>query len=147
MKYALQVYDVEADVPEGPLVDGACRRSSTASSGPTRRRFGDGVGYPEGGVDLAALRLHVEAAEPLRARPPTAPAAPASPGRRASARCYWPERGAASATPVYTGADLQAGTRVDGPALIDYPDTTVVVRPGLRLTVEPGGNLTIEMED
>ena len=33
------------------------------------------------------------------------------------------------------------------PALLDFPDTTVVLRPGLGLVVEPGGNLTIEMED
>jgi len=48
--------------------------------------------------------------------------------------------------PAVTGPDLAAGTRIEGPALVDYPDTTVVVRPDLRLTVEPGGDLTIDLE-
>jgi N-methylhydantoinase A len=146
MKYALQVYDVEADVPEGPLVGGAMQAIVDSFERTYARRFGEGVGYPEGGVDLVALRLLVEAAEPLRAT-----AADGAGGTRAEPsgerEVYWPELRGASATPVYSGADLPAGTRLEGPALIDYPDTTAVVRPGLHLTVERGGNLTIEMED
>lgn len=146
MKYALQVYDVEADVPDGPLANGAMAAIVESFERTYARRFGEGVGYPEGGVDLVALRLHVEAAEPLRATPADA-AGGTSAEPSGEREVYWPEQGAASATPVYTGADLPPGTRLAGPALIDYPDTTAVVRPGLGLTVDSGGNLTIEMED
>jgi N-methylhydantoinase A len=50
------------------------------------------------------------------------------------------------ATPVYDGAALPPFARLQGPALIDYADTTAVLRPGLALEVEPGGNLMIEVE-
>jgi N-methylhydantoinase A len=146
MKYALQVYDVEADVPDGPLEQEGMQGIVDSFERTYARRFGEGVGYPEGGVDLVALRLHVEAAEPLRATPADgAGGGNAEPSGERDV--YWPEQGRASATPVYTGAELPPGTRLAGPALIDYPDTTAVVRPGLGLTVEQGGNLTIDMED
>ncbi len=147
MKYALQVYDVEAEVPEGPLVNAAMAGIVDSFERTYARRFGEGVGYPEGGVDLVALRLHVEPAEPLRAQAAASQAGADGPATPSGEReVYWPEQGKAVLTPVYTGADLPAGTRLTGPALVDYPDTTAVLRPGLDLTVEQGGNLTIEME-
>lgn len=147
LKYALQVYDVETDVPDGPLLNGATQAIVDGFERTYARRFGEGVGYPEGGIDLTALRLHVEPAEPLRpsAPPPGKPAGDSGPtGER---DVYWHEHRGVTTTPVYTGPALQPGTRITGPALVDYPDTTVVVRPDLDLTVEPGGNLTIHLGD
>jgi N-methylhydantoinase A len=146
MKYALQVYDVEAEVPAAALSNGAMQGIVDSFERTYARRFGEGVGYPEGGVDLVALRLHVEPAEPLRAQPTTGNGASGGADPSGEREVYWPEHGAVSATPVYTGAELPAGTRLTGPALVDYPDTTAVLRPGLSLTVEQSGNLTIEME-
>ena len=144
LKYALQVYDVEADVPEGALDDAAMGTIIENFSRTYARRFGEGVGYPEGGIDLMGLRVLVQPAEPLR--PVTADhdaGGNAEPVREREV--YWPEDRAVTATPVYDGPSLPAGTVLEGPALVDYPDTTAVVRPGLTLTVEPGGNLTIEL--
>ena len=150
LKYALQVYDVEADVPAGELDEPAMDGIVDGFSRTYDRRFGEGVGYPEGGIDLMALRVLVEPADPLRARLDGTHSGRARPdvmaGRPAGEReVYWPEHGAVSPTPVHDGATLPAGTRLSGPALVDYPDTTAVVRPGQHLTVEPGGNLTIEL--
>lgn len=146
VKYALQVYDVEAPVPDGPLAESSMQEIIDSFEQTYARRFGEGVGYPEGGVDLTALRLHVEPAEALRARAAVNAGDTGSAAPTGERDVYWPETGEVSATPVYEGAGLPAGTRLEGPALLDYPDTTAVLRPGLRLTVEPGGNLTIEME-
>jgi N-methylhydantoinase A len=148
MKYALQVYDVEAEVPSGSMANGAMEAIVASFEHTYAQRFGEGVGYPEGGIDLTALRLHVEPAVPL-----AVPAAAASNGAGAppAARpsgtrdVFWPELGELSATPVFTGPDVAAGAALSGPALVDYPDTTVVLRPGLTLTVDPGGNLTIDL--
>lgn len=145
MKYALQVYDVEAEVAEGPL-DGPAMQGIVDSFERTyARRFGEGVGYPEGGVDLVALRLLVEPADPLRVPPAGDGGGDAGAAAPSGERTvYWPELRESSVTPVYTGTALPAGTRLTGPALVDYPDTTAVLRPGLDLVVERGGNLTIE---
>ena len=95
---------------------------------------------------MTALRAARRAGRVARRAPP-----PARQGGSAepsgSREVYWPEHREISATPVYTGRELPGGTRLTGPALLDFPDTTVVLRPGVGLVVEPGGNLTIEMED
>jgi N-methylhydantoinase A len=150
MKYALQVYDVEAEVPSGAMANGAMEAIVASFEQTYAQRFGEGVGYPEGGIDLTALRLHVEPAVPLAVPAATtgngngaAPPPVAAPS--GTRDVFWPELGRVSATPVFTGPDLAAGAALSGPALVDYPDTTVVLRPGLTLTVDPGGNLTIDL--
>jgi N-methylhydantoinase A/oxoprolinase/acetone carboxylase beta subunit len=47
------------------------------------------------------------------------------------------------ATPVYDEARLGPGARLDGPAIVESPFTTVVVPPGASLTVDPHRNLVI----
>ena len=42
-------------------------------------------------------------------------------------------------------ADLPAGFAIEGPAIIEQPDTTTVVYPGHRLTVDAIGNMVIEV--
>jgi N-methylhydantoinase A len=147
LKYALQVYDVEAEVPEGALDDASPQQIADNFERNYAQRFGEGVGYPEGGIDMTALRLHVDPADSLRAGAASQPGAAGTAEPAGSRDVYWPEHREVSATPVFAGPELPEGQRLTGPALLDFPDTTVVLRPGLGLVVEPGGNLTIEMED
>ena len=46
--------------------------------------------------------------------------------------------------PVYDRAKLQAGNRVDGPAIIEQMDATTLVLPGMVARVEPYLNLVLE---
>ena len=48
-------------------------------------------------------------------------------------------------TPIYARAALLAGNRIDGPALVEEYASTTVVLPGDRLSVDPHGNLVIEI--
>jgi len=43
---------------------------------------------------------------------------------------YFDAEGGWTATAIYSGAQLAAGFRIAGPAIIEEPDTTVVVYPG-----------------
>ncbi len=49
-------------------------------------------------------------------------------------------------TPVYERLDLEAGAVVEGPALLEQPDTTIFVDPGLAGRVDAFGNLLIAPE-
>ncbi|MCY4221495.1 MAG: hydantoinase/oxoprolinase family protein [Thiotrichales bacterium] len=49
-------------------------------------------------------------------------------------------------TPVYRGADLLAGHRLDGPLLVEERTTTVVAGPGDRLEVLASGDLFIRFD-
>ena len=44
----------------------------------------------------------------------------------------------------YRRAELPAGFRLDGPALLTQPDSTTLIEPGFSATVHPTGNLLIE---
>ncbi len=41
------------------------------------------------------------------------------------------------ATPIYAGETLEAGARLSGPAIVEEPDTTIVVYPGWSCRLDP----------
>lgn len=93
--------------------------------------------FPEGGVMVE--HFVVRAAIPEV--PPDLPRFSRrghSPARALGGRrdVWWPEAQAFVSTPVYDGARLECGNRVDGPAVVEYDHTTCVVPPGLLLTVD-----------
>jgi len=96
-------------------------------------------------AEIVSLRSSVTGHMPKPAA--TAPAAAAAqgaaqPGIRPvyfSAAAGWLD------TPVYARDTLTAGTRIDGPALIEEYASTTVMLPGDRMTVDTYGNLVIEV--
>ncbi|MCY4502506.1 MAG: hypothetical protein OXE57_13210, partial [Alphaproteobacteria bacterium] len=48
-------------------------------------------------------------------------------------------------TPVYDRGALGAGSRIDGPAVIEQLDATSIVYPGDTAAVDTYGNLTIRI--
>ena len=59
---------------------------------------------------------------------------------------YFPSAGVGS-VPRYDGATLAQGTRIEGPAIIREPTTTVVLYPGSAATVTSLGNYLLEIGD
>ena len=57
---------------------------------------------------------------------------------------YFRDLGAVETT-LHSGVHLPPGTRIDGPAIIREPTTTVVVYPGSTATVTPLGNYLLEI--
>jgi N-methylhydantoinase A len=48
-------------------------------------------------------------------------------------------------TPIYRRVDLADGSRIDGPAVIEQPDTTTVIEPGTAAWTDEFLNLRVEM--
>ncbi|HJS75346.1 MAG TPA: hydantoinase/oxoprolinase family protein, partial [Vicinamibacteria bacterium] len=65
---------------------------------------------------------------------------PGAPGRSRAARAVVFESGPLEIA-VYDRADLAAGQVVEGPALVDERDTTIVLRPGWRAEMKTHGGL------
>ena len=97
-------------------------------------------------MTLTALRVVVRSTgeTPALRRPPRAPGAAAEPAARRSV--FWKEYDDPAETPIYDGPELNAGARIAGPAVVEYPTTTVAVRPGQALAVHPAGHLVLELE-
>jgi N-methylhydantoinase A len=53
-------------------------------------------------------------------------------------------RGGWQDTRIYPRLDLPVGTLIDGPAILEQPDATTVIEPGLRGRVDRLGNLIVE---
>jgi len=57
---------------------------------------------------------------------------------------YFAEAGGYVDTPVHDRYRLGAGAVLDGPAVVEELDSTTVVHPGYRATVDRYGNLLVE---
>ena len=146
MKYPLQVYEVETELPAG-AVDGAF---SAALLGAFHRtydaRFGPGSGYTEAGAMISAVRVTVRGVEPvLPIAKAEYPAAAATVDHERPV--YWRELSARIATPVYWGPQLAPWMRLRGPTIVEYPHTTIAVRPGQALHLDDFGNIVLTLED
>ncbi len=97
-------------------------------------------GYSDEHEEIELVNVHVAAIADARS-PELAAAAPASPVEHAS-------REARFASGVLETAVLRgepaAGARIEGPAVRELPETTVVVPPGWLAEPDPSGTLTME---
>ena len=58
---------------------------------------------------------------------------------------YFPDVGAIVDTPVFNRSGLAIGTQIEGPAIVEEPESTLIVGPGGRFTVEANGNIVVEI--
>ena len=144
MRYAGQGHEIAVDLPPGPYAADHAVEFRTRFEAVYRRLYGRVID----GVEIEALSwtLTVSAAgasheeSAARATEPCPPAA----GATGSQRLFDPASGRTVAAQVWLRDDLVAGERVDGPALITEAQTTTVVAPGWRATVDPHGHLVLE---
>jgi N-methylhydantoinase A len=144
MKYSLQVYEVEVEIPDGD-VDEACGRGLMANFQRTyESRYGRGSGYAEAGAVLTAVRVVVrDVSEPQTPRRPPVAEAAAEPDT--TRPVYWSELGRQEATPIYDGLAVRSGATIAGPAIAEYPNTTIAVRPEQSLRADEFGNLILRL--
>jgi len=109
------------------------------------RRYGTCA--PEERAEIVSLRAAVTGVlnKPAPERVARGGREPPRPARRGKRPVYFAELGKAVATPVFARAELRAGNRIDGPALVEEHASTTVVLPGDRLRVDEYGNLMIEV--
>lgn len=145
MRYAGQGYNVLVDLPlaaDWPRF--AVQDLRAAFEASYRRGFGRV--YPDVAVELVNLTVALEQ-EPPEPWVPTllAPAdAPVETARRTSRLVHLPGREAAVCA-VYDRYRLRPGHVVEGPALVEERETTVLVGPGARLEVDRYGILVMTL--
>jgi N-methylhydantoinase A len=144
IRYKAQVNEVAIDVPNGHLdreqVSEILERFETTYAA----LYGPGSGYAQAGMESTVLRVRAVGQVPKPELPAlrqtsAIPAVACRPSRQV----YWPELGVRSDTQVYRGQHLQYGNRVSGPAVIEFPDTTVVTHPGHMATIDAYGNIQL----
>jgi N-methylhydantoinase A len=135
MRYHGQGHEIEVDLPSHITVD--------ALPAIFREHYAAVHGAALLDAPLVVTTWKVEASAPppelATARPPAAGVATAKGTRQAYfAGRYLP-------TPVYDRYGLGLGAIIDGPALIEERESTVVIGPGERVQVDEFGNLVAEL--
>jgi len=97
-------------------------------------------GFRAGGVDLTAFQVRATA---HTTKPSLAGAANDEPSR-SSRSIYWPELREAAETTTF---DAVPGDVVRGPALIELPDTVIVIRPGQSGRPDAHGNYIVTLHE
>ena len=138
MRFSMQIHDVEVAVPAGRIDDDAVQRIDRRFEEVHDLLFGRGSGDRTGGLEFTAFQVRATATSDKaelaldRRREPA----------RHSRAVYWSERRDFLGTPVYDEVPAES---IEGPALIELPDTVIVVRPGQRGGPDAGANYVIEL--
>lgn len=106
------------------------------------RKYGEGTGFPEAGYAIDAIRLRgrVPIPKPLAVATREEGSGADQKGER---EVYWPHVRARSVVPVYDGV---AVSRASGPAILEFPFTSIVLREGDHLTMTETGDARIKIE-
>jgi N-methylhydantoinase A len=140
-RYRAQVWELDVPVPRRLESDDDVRAVEEAFHATHERIFA----VREPGQYLECLLWKARATAVLE-KPQLRPRelATGTGERGTAADAYFKETGLAQ-VPRYNGAALPAGTRIEGPAVIREPTTTLVVYPGSTTVVTGLGNYVIEL--
>ena len=147
MRYPLQINQVSVPV-EGGVYDAATvNRSVAAFEVEYERLYGKGSGYSAAGYQLTSLQVHGRAQlsdlEVAGIRHAADGGGSALKGRR---DVIWYGRGEApQTTPVYDGASLAVSSETRGPAILEYPDTTIILQHDAVARIHPTGSVVIDV--
>ena len=143
MRYRGQNYELAVRVPEGPVTANSIAALIAGFEDAHKQRYG--FLAEEEGVEFVTFRVEafgvVKKASFAASEPGPADPAPAEIGTR---QTYFASAGEIVETPVYGRDKLKAGMSFNGPAIVEQMDTTTVVPPGTRLTVDTMNNLIME---
>jgi N-methylhydantoinase A len=144
MRYIGQGHELQLALPQGPLQSEDARRLRSEFE----KLYGSiyGVTMPDQDVEFVTWSVTVSAPSdaPVAAKPVQKHVAPAPRSRR---DVYEPALGRMIDFAVYRRDDLDSGSELVGPALIEEGQTTTVVPASFTLHVDGAGYLVMESRD
>jgi N-methylhydantoinase A len=146
MRFAGQRWEVAVRLPAEPARGDGGREAEALFRREYLRRYGAAATTTSGVVELVSVRaVGVGRMAGAAAAPDADRAGRARPARSLGRRGVQRDR-AAPATPVATfdGALLSPGERLQGPALVDAPDTTIWIPEGMAARVDAHHTLIVE---
>ena len=145
MRYAGQGFEIQVDLPEGEIGAGYAERCIAAfhASYARKHRFSEPGAAVEGVDWVLVATVPTGSHGALRLEGAVSAGAE---GRAATTRKAWfPEAGGYTDTRVVDRRALAALGSLQGPAIVEDPDCTVVVLPGDTVRISPAGNLRIDV--
>jgi N-methylhydantoinase A len=148
IRYGLQVSELTIPAPPGTY-DAATVASLVESfEQEYERLFGQGSGYAAAGFTLTSMRVSARAriSEIELGAAHGVAAGDGHPSARPERAVIWYERGLEpTPTPVIDGAAMSHTGALRGPAIVEFVDTTLVLRHEQTAVVDPLGSIVIEV--
>ena len=148
LRYALQINQVAVPAEDGPYDAASVDRLVATFEREYERLYGKGSGYAAAGFTITGMQVHGSAKlSELRVGDLVSQGTGGAEGAVKTPRdiIWYGQGGGAQSTPVYDGTLLGAGATASGPAIIEYPDTTIVVPHGCTAGIDPAGSVVIDL--
>jgi N-methylhydantoinase A len=139
MRFRFQIHVLSVPVPAGPLDADGVRRLVRSFIEAYEARFGEGSAFEAAGVELTTFRVvaSVPAARPTLQPLGANGAVARETFRRVFSGGEWHE------ARVLGPEAIRAGLELDGMAIVEMADTTIVIGEGQRAVVDEYGNVVI----
>jgi N-methylhydantoinase A len=142
MRYVGQGYELSVPISDG-RIDG---HALATLRGAFDRVYAHRYGYSDAqaAVELVTVAVTVTGAGPdvrLPEQPPDIRDATAA--RKPDRAVYFPETRGHVRCAIYDRARLPVGARIEGPAVVEEPESTSVLPPGTTTEVDPWANLLV----
>jgi N-methylhydantoinase A len=143
MKYKMQIHQLEVPAPTGMLGETDLEQIMLEFERIYESFYGKGSAYREAGVEIGLLKVDAIG----KMVKPRLPESGRTEGNSVTGhrKIFWRASGEVLDTPIYDGPQLGAGSMVPGPAVVEYPETTVVVHPLATGLVDSCGSFIIEL--
>ncbi|MCP5155920.1 MAG: hydantoinase/oxoprolinase family protein [Ectothiorhodospiraceae bacterium] len=142
LRYRGQGYEIRADLPSGAIGTGYAAGVRAAFHEAYQRSYG----YRDERAGIEAVDWHLVATLPGDGRAlDLGWRAPSGTGTAPSTRLAWfPETEGFVETAIHDRRHLGADAHIEGPAVVEDPEATIVVPPGTRARMSAQGHLVIE---
>ena len=141
LRYRGQSFELSVPVPDGPVEEATLATLAERFHERHRERYGHAdPGEP---VELVTVRLRARGVVQTPDLHPEPVAGSVAEARRERRSVTFD--GEAVETPVYDRTQLPVDGSFDGPAVVEGPESTVVVRPGQRAHVDEYASLLVEV--
>ena len=145
VRYVGQGYEVTVALAHSVLMNKDAAGLRSAFEAVYVERFGRSL--PDMQVEVVSWRLRASAAamaDEVRLEQSGRSEGPSRTGERP---VYFSELAGFRTTPVYSRGRIVAGDRVDGPAIIEEAESTVVVGPRAHVVIDQAGNLIMHLAE
>jgi N-methylhydantoinase A len=145
MRYRRQVHEVNVPVMGGNLTEKDLDEIDRRFEEKYESIYGKGAAFREAGVEMVTFRVDAVGymqRPKLKKYPAEGPSAESAlVGHR---QVLFQGQSGFTKTNIYDGDRLKSGNVIEGPAIIEYPGTTVSVNPGQRAGLDQYLNIAIE---
>lgn len=143
MRYRGQIHEVRVPVTTDELGEQELAKIHQTFEDTYNRKYGQGAAYRKAGIEARTYQVRGigKIPKPAWVKHEAGPA-DASPALKETRQVYF--KGGWRATPVYAREQMRTGNCVNGPALVEAVDTTVLVPPDMSLAIDGYGNMVMQ---